>query len=176
MSQARVTDFFSQKRHGYVGQRKAKQNNSGAVGNVCCEVDTVTRTKSTRFKNKEVTSKTTTFICSPSIHEEFLRVIDEVAGVNGQDVAVSHTPSDSPTSPRTPKRTSAEAEFDIGAAVFSTTANHSTAKKRRHAEASRDAKANMPEKTTRKTARKKLVLSQDTQQVNETLIRGINAQ
>ncbi|XP_029927044.1 DNA replication factor Cdt1 [Myripristis murdjan] len=164
MSQARVTDFFSQKRHGSVGQRLAKQNNSGAVGNVCSGVVTATRTQSTRLKNKEVTSKTTTSICSPSIHEEFLRVIDEVAGVNGQEVPVSRTPSDSPTSPRTPKRTSAEAQFDIGAAVFSTTANHSTAKKRRHAEASRDAKANMPEKTTRKTARKKLVLSQDTQQ------------
>ncbi|XP_071370617.1 DNA replication factor Cdt1 [Centroberyx affinis] len=164
MSQARVTDFFSQRKKGNVGQKLAKQPSSGVVGNGCSGVSAVSRTRSTRSKNKEASSKTTAFLCSSSVHEEFLRVIDEAAGFSGDESAISHTPTDSPTSPRTPKRTSTDAEFDLGAAVFSATADHSTAKKRRQLEARRDAKTNVPERAARKTARKKLVLSKDTQQ------------
>ncbi|XP_071767536.1 DNA replication factor Cdt1 [Centroberyx gerrardi] len=164
MSQARVTDFFSQRKKGNVGQKLAKQPSSGVVGNGCSGVSAVARTRSTRSKNKGASSKTTAPLCSSSVHEEFLRVIDEAAGFSGEESAISHTPTDSPTSPRTPKRTSTDAEFDLGAAVFSATADHSTAKKRRQLEARRDAKTNVPEKAARKTARKKLVLSKDTQQ------------
>ncbi|XP_038593162.1 DNA replication factor Cdt1 [Micropterus salmoides] len=146
MSQARVTDFFCQRKKGIAGPVKpAKQRGSNAAS---------TRSRST--KNKDA------LICSSSIHEEFVRVIDEAVGLN--DAESTHSAKDSPSSPRTPKRTSADTEFDLGAAVFSATADHSTAKKRRQAEAARDAEAHVPEKATRRKARKKLVLPKDTPQ------------
>uniref|UniRef100_A0A3Q3JQQ2 CDT1 Geminin-binding domain-containing protein n=1 Tax=Monopterus albus TaxID=43700 RepID=A0A3Q3JQQ2_MONAL len=150
MSQARVTDFFSQRKKGIGGPVKAaKQRSRGSLG------DTTTRSRS--CKNKDA------FLCSSSVHEEFVRVIDEAAGLDDGVSATSNTAKEFPSSPRTPKRTSADAEFDLGAPVLSATANHSTAKKRRQVEAVRDTKTNAPEKPTKKTARKKLVLSQDAQ-------------
>ncbi|XP_018548990.1 DNA replication factor Cdt1 [Lates calcarifer] len=156
MSQARVTDFFSQRKKGIAGPVKpAKQRSRDS----CAISANVTSTRSRSAKNKG------DFLCSSSVHEEFVRVIDEAAGLNDGESAVSHTAEDFHPSPRTPKRTSVDAEFDLGAAVFSATANHSTAKKRRQVKADRDAKANAPEKTTRRTARKKLVLPQDEPEV-----------
>ncbi|XP_040905993.1 DNA replication factor Cdt1 [Toxotes jaculatrix] len=147
MSQARVTDFFAQRKKGIGGPVKpAKQRSRGSSG---------TSTRSRSAKSKDA------LLCSSSIHEEFVRVIDEAAGLNHEESSICDAAKHAPSSPRTPKRTSADAEFDLGAAVFSATADHSTAKKRRQVEAVRDAKANVPEKTTRRTARKKLVLPQD---------------
>ncbi|KAM3606789.1 uncharacterized protein V6R79_023298 [Siganus canaliculatus] len=141
MSQARVTDFFSQRKKGVAGPVKAsKQRGTG----VAC-------TRSRSAKNKEQQ------LCSSSIHEEFVRVIDEAAGLSEKECANSG--KDLLSSPRTPKRTSAE--FDLGTAVFSATADHSTAKKRRSAEAAEEAPVRVPEKVTKKKARKKLVLPQD---------------
>ncbi|XP_071337708.1 DNA replication factor Cdt1 [Trachinotus anak] len=148
MSQARVTDFFSQRKKGLPGPVKpAKQRSRGSDG---------TSTRSRSGKNKDAV------LCSSPVHEEFVRVIDEAAGLNVAESSVTDTAKVAPSSPRTPKRSSADAEFDLGSAVFSATADHSTAKKRRQAEAPRDAKA--PEKAPRRTARKKLVLPQDTPQ------------
>ncbi|XP_051279415.1 DNA replication factor Cdt1 [Dicentrarchus labrax] len=151
MAQARVTDFFSQRKKGIAAPVKAaRQRSRGSSSNVAS-------TRSRSSKSKDV------FLRSSSIHEEFVRVIDEAAGLNERE-DTGDTAKDSPSSPRTPKRTSAEAEFDLGAAVFSATADHSTAKKRRQVEAVREAKANVPEKVTRRKARKKLVLPQDSPQ------------
>uniref|UniRef100_A0A8D3BAB4 Chromatin licensing and DNA replication factor 1 n=1 Tax=Scophthalmus maximus TaxID=52904 RepID=A0A8D3BAB4_SCOMX len=139
MSQARVTDFFSQRKKGIAGPVKAAKPRGA-------------RTRSARSKDA--------FLRSSSVHEEFLRVIDEAAGCphdGGDDGNAAAT--ETPSSPRTPKRTSADAEFDLGAAVFSATADHSTAKKRRQAEAA--AAAAVPERTQRRTAaRKRLDLPQ----------------
>ncbi|XP_032383371.1 DNA replication factor Cdt1 [Etheostoma spectabile] len=154
MSQARVTDFFSQRKKGITGPVKpAKQRRSAVVDRGASG----TSTRSTSSKNKGG------FLCSSSVHEEFVRVIDEAVELNVGE-CVSNTAKDAYSSPRTPKRTSAETEFDLGAALFSATANHSTAKKRRQAEAVKEAK--VLEKATTKTrkARKKLVLPQDTPQ------------
>uniref|UniRef100_A0A673C218 Chromatin licensing and DNA replication factor 1 n=2 Tax=Sphaeramia orbicularis TaxID=375764 RepID=A0A673C218_9TELE len=148
MSQARVTDFFSQRKKSVVGPTKAAKSRSRAV--VSCGVNTA-GPRPVSSKNKPA------YVCS-SVHEEFVRVIDEAAGLK-EGESGEHTFT--PPSPRTPKRTSADAEFDLGAAVFSATADHSSAKKRRQAEAERAAKANNPENSTRRTARKKLVLPQD---------------
>lgn len=156
MSQARVTDFFSQRKKGIAGPVKAAKQQSGAVNG---RGSSGTSTRSRSSKNKGVA------ICSSSVHEEFVRVIDEAAGIHDGACNTSSTGKEFPSCPRTPKRTSAETEFDLGAAVFSATADHSTAKKRRQAEVVGDAKANVPEKATRRTARKKLVLPQDTPQV-----------
>uniref|UniRef100_A0A3B4FLL3 Chromatin licensing and DNA replication factor 1 n=1 Tax=Pundamilia nyererei TaxID=303518 RepID=A0A3B4FLL3_9CICH len=63
------------------------------------------------------------FSCSSTVHEEFLRVIDEAAGLN-------HGAEQPLSSPRTPKRGSA----DLGATVSAAAVEHSTAKKRRQAD------------------------------------------
>lgn len=156
MSQARVTDFFSQRKKGIAGPLKpAKPRSDAVVGRRSSKLETTNR-RSRSTKNKDA------FLSSSSVHEEFVRVIDEAVGLKEAEPATGHTVKDAPCSPRTPKRTSADAEFDLGAAVFSASADHSTAKKSRQVEAVRGA-----EKVTRKTARKKLVLPQDTPQVSQ---------
>ncbi|XP_028279379.1 DNA replication factor Cdt1 [Parambassis ranga] len=154
MSQARVTDFFCHRKRSSAGPTKpTKQRSSAVVG---CGSSNVASTRSRSSKNA--------FLCSSAVHEEFVRVIDEAAGLHDDQSADSNSENVSSPGSRTPKRTSADAEFDLGASVFSATADHSTAKKKRQAEAAREAKANAPEKGTRKTARKKLVLSKETPQ------------
>lgn len=164
MSQARVTDFFLQRKKGIAAPVKpAKQRSSSVVSGGSTAISTnVARTRSKVSKNKD------DFFCPASVHEEFVRVIDEAAGLSEGESAVSK--KDVYSSPRTPKRTSAE--FDLGAAVFSATADHSTAKKRRQTEVVRDAKTHVPEKVMmKKKARKKLILPQDSVQVLFILLR-----
>lgn len=152
MSQARVTDFFAQRKKGIAGPVKpAKQRGSAVVGRGSTAI-TAAGTRSRSSKN----------LCSSSVHEEFVSVIDEAVGLQEEEVV-----KDVPPCPRTPKRSSVT-EFDLGAGVFSATADHSTAKKRRQVEAVR-AKANVPEKPPRRKARKKLVLPQDTPHVSSVL-------
>uniref|UniRef100_UPI0037E738EC DNA replication factor Cdt1 n=1 Tax=Semicossyphus pulcher TaxID=241346 RepID=UPI0037E738EC len=160
MSQARVTDFFSQRKKGIAGPVKpAKQRSSAVVHRGSSGISSnVTSTRSRSSKNKDA------LLCSSSVHEEFLRVIDEAVGLNDAESAGSNTRNNRLSSPRTPKRTSADSEFDLGATLFSATADHSTAKKRRQVEAVRDAKTSVTEKSTRRKARKKLVLPQDSPQ------------
>ncbi|XP_076021361.1 DNA replication factor Cdt1 [Genypterus blacodes] len=167
MSQARVTDFFHQRKKGIAGQKSTKPRSSRSTvvsDHGSCVTSAATRSKSLRSDNKEAT-KIDACIFSPSVHEEFLRVIDEAAGVNTDEAC--HMPGGGvSTSPRTPKRSSSDAEFDLGSALFSATVEHSTAKKRRHAGTSGASKATAPQKQTRRTARKKLVLVQDEQPVS----------
>ncbi|KAF7651982.1 hypothetical protein LDENG_00103250 [Lucifuga dentata] len=153
MSQAQVTDFFSHRKKDVAVRNPAKPRRSSVVG----KLNVNGSAGSSRSKNKAA-KKTDTHICSPSVHEEFLRVIHEAAGIDPGESAESHTPPELPASPRTPKRTYTDAEFDLGASVFSATARHSTAKKRRPAEASGAANAKIPRKDARRTARKKLLL------------------
>lgn len=149
MSQVRVTDFFSQRKKGLAGPVKAaRQRDRGSSG-----TDSYASTRAGCAKNKE--------LCSSSVHQEFVRVIDEAAGLHNEDSFGTDTAKNLPSSPRTPKRSSA----DAGAVAFSTTADHSTAKKRRQAQEVREPEAAAPERTTRRTARKKLVLPQDAPQV-----------
>ncbi|XP_047678221.1 DNA replication factor Cdt1 [Tachysurus fulvidraco] len=105
-----------------------------------------------------------------SVEDEFLRVIDEA--VSAPDHVESSTGPRSPDkagppeSPRTPKRTSSEAGFDICSAVFaSATEQHSTAKKRLRI-TGKDLNTTKSAETVKRTARKKLVLSkhEETQQ------------
>lgn len=160
MSQSRVTDFFSQTKKGIAGPVKpVKGHRSAVVGRGSSEFSTsVSCTRSIFCKNKD------DLFCSSFVHEEFVRVIDEAAGPNEGKASISNIAKDSPSSPRTPKRTSVDSEFDLGAAVFSATAEHSTAKKRRQVESVQDAKANTPGKITRKKAKKKLILLQNAPQ------------
>ncbi|XP_068573587.1 DNA replication factor Cdt1 [Cebidichthys violaceus] len=157
MSQARVTDFFSQRKKGVAGPVKPTKPRRSAV------VETRTNVASTRTRS---TKNKGAFLYSSSVHEEFVRVIDEAVELN------DGVCSDGPTSPRTPKRTSAETQFDLGAAVFSATADHSTAKKRRREAVITDAEVNVPEKATRTKARKKLILPQNTPQAAVKSVSG----
>ncbi|XP_076599833.1 DNA replication factor Cdt1 [Chaetodon auriga] len=155
MSQARVTDFFSQKKKGIGGPLKpAKHRSSSVVG----------RGSSRISANITCASKNTDdFLCSSSVHDEFVRVIDNAVGLNEEE-SNTITAKGPPSGPRTPKRTSSDTEFDLGSAVFSATADHSTARKRRQVDVVKNARANDPEKVTGKKARKKLVLPQDASQ------------
>ncbi|XP_005947883.1 DNA replication factor Cdt1 isoform X2 [Haplochromis burtoni] len=94
------------------------------------------------------------FSCSSTVHEEFLRVIDEAAGLN-------HGAEQPLSSPRTPKRGSA----DLGATVSAAAVEHSTAKKRRQADLGAPAAAAGAERPARRSARKKLEVPADTAQV-----------
>lgn len=186
MSQARVTDFFSQRKKSSVeganvtrgkGHKLAQQT-SVSVGNGFPGVTALPPSvkPKARSKNTEIIAKNRSTRSANSVHEEFLRVVDEAIAVGQEDTGVFLKPNSTetskgfPPSPRTPKRTAAEAEFDLGAALFSATADHSTAKKRQRLEASKRANDNVTskehvEKAVKKTARKKLILPQDNVQV-----------
>ena len=180
MSQPRVTDFFVQRKKSDLsrasrakGQKTHNNEDNGALA-----VDTATlavrpKTRQNRSKNiiaLKNTSKSTR--SDKAIEEEFLRVIDEATSVKVGSEPASLIRSDSETltlheSPKTPKRTCADAEFDLGSAVFSTTADHSTAKKKRlQVESSVTVK--VVDKAPVKTARKKLILSKSIEQVKYT--------
>ncbi|CAN9500177.1 unnamed protein product [Ophioblennius macclurei] len=119
-AQARVTDFYTHKKRGAGRSLKTTKQRSGSR---------------TRDQDRDQV------LCSSAVHDEFVRVVDEAAGLT----QVQRDPG----SPRTPKRTSAEADFDLGSAVFST-----TPKKRRDAEA----RASAAGGDTKSSARKKLPL------------------
>ncbi|KAM8858660.1 DNA replication factor Cdt1 [Spinachia spinachia] len=153
MSQARVTDFFSHRKKGVAAPVKPTRQRNGRGSSS-------TKVAGTRSRASESKGA---FLCSSSVHEEFVRVIDEAVELNSGVGTTRDTAKDPPSGPRTPKRASAETQFDLGAAVFSATANHSTAKKRRQ-EAAPDTAAKVPEKATRTKARKRLVLPQNSPQ------------
>uniref|UniRef100_G3NCT9 CDT1 Geminin-binding domain-containing protein n=1 Tax=Gasterosteus aculeatus aculeatus TaxID=481459 RepID=G3NCT9_GASAC len=151
MSQARVTDFFCQRKKGVAAPLKPSRQRDAAG----------TRSRSSESRGAS--------LCSSSVRDEFVRVIDEAAELNdGRSTA-----KDPPSGPRTPKRAPAETQFDLGAAVFSATANHSTAKKRRQ-EAGPDPAGKAPEKATRTKARKKLVLHQSPQVPTSNCCRDLH--
>ncbi|KAM9803738.1 DNA replication factor Cdt1 [Neosynchiropus ocellatus] len=128
MSQARVTDFFVQRKKGVAAPVKADKRSA-----------VLRRGTGTRSSKNQDES-----FCPDSVHEEFLRVIDEASRVDESPSAdvLRDAP---PASPRTPKRTSEE--FDRGS-TFSATVEYCTAKKMRQDSAP----------PPRRTARKKLVL------------------
>ncbi|XP_034041372.1 DNA replication factor Cdt1 [Thalassophryne amazonica] len=106
MSQARVTEFFCQRKS--VAARRAA-------------------------------AKPRVLKAADAVHQEFVKVIDEAAGLTETESAVSN--------PRTPKRTSGDC--DPGAAALPAAAHHSTAKRRRRVPADK--------RNVRQNAAKKLV-------------------
>ncbi|KAJ7986062.1 hypothetical protein DPEC_G00346910 [Dallia pectoralis] len=185
MSQARVTDFFVQRKKCASGPANGK----GTKTHVVVDTDTCRQsTRSTRSRSRTHVSASTDY--GNSVQEEFLRVINEATSVGkvvDDDVVVERSDPEKqtlPASPRTPKRTCADAEFDLGSALFSTTAEHSTAKKRFRIEISKDATTSVPfqkgsgtGKVVKKTARKKLILSKDDEKatLSEDITQGTGA-
>lgn len=127
MAQPRLTDYFIQRKKGVPreGKPAPRRGRRGCIPPAI----------SPGSPHKDLPSA--------SIHEEFVRVVDEAAGLNGGAPIVG-----SKNSPRTPKRTLDGA---------SSTTDASTAKKRQ-VEAIGDSNVNIPEKVPRKSSRKKLVL------------------
>lgn len=146
MSQARVTDFFPHSKKGTVAPAKSAPLHRGVSR-------TSTRSKSS--KNKDA------FLCPSSVREEFVRVIDEAARLNDGQSAAGNTAKQPPCCPRTPKRTSADEEFQAEAAA---TSGHSAAKKRRQTEAAGQTTTSISDRHQKRSARKKLILPEETAQ------------
>ncbi|XP_035273991.1 DNA replication factor Cdt1 [Anguilla anguilla] len=187
MSQARVTDFFSQSKKGGIDrgfQGKGRKNTPVVFVDPEESQVVVKRenTRSTRSKSKTTSRPATTrstrskkcFQEEPKkdaqdeVPEEATSAV-EVTTTTTPDVAPTEPVEQIPASPRTPKRSSSEAEFDLSSALFSATAGHSSAKKRLRVELGREANSNtasrVPDVTTeKKSARKKLVLLKDGEQ------------
>lgn len=166
MAQARVTDYFSQsKRAGAERSLRSKSHKPGAEVRVEAERE-LSRSgpqRSSRSAHKPLPEAQEEQL--RSAQEEFLRVIDEAVSApehagGRTEPRASDKPAPPPESPRTPKRTSAEAEFDLCSTVFSSaTEQHSTAKKRLRVAATKQANTAKSVESGRRTARKKLVLS-----------------
>lgn len=165
MAQARVTDYFSQsKRAGVERSLRSKSQKPGSE--VRAESETkVSRSRpqrSSRCARNPLRNVREESEQLRTVQEEFLRVIDEAVSApdHAEGKTVPRGSDNAPESPRTPKRTSAEAEFDLSSAVFSSaTEQHSTAKKRLRVAATKELNTAEREECGRKTARKKLVLS-----------------
>ncbi|KAM6916269.1 DNA replication factor Cdt1 [Xenentodon cancila] len=122
MAQGRVTDFFAQKKKAATPAAAKPRGGSAAV------------------------TDGRSALCSSRVHQEFVRVIDEAAGL-GHGVSVG---SKGPVcSPGTPKRSAADEDRGDSAAVCSE-------KKRRQTRSSRPARAE--QRAAGPAARKKLVL------------------
>ncbi|KAL1007144.1 hypothetical protein UPYG_G00082650 [Umbra pygmaea] len=187
MSQARVTDFFVQRKNSASEVAQGIANKTYAVHNGGDTETSKHSRRSTRSSRSAAPTKklnitaSTTQHAGNSVHEEFLRVIDEAASVdhvdNGRGVLAKSEPEKQTllSSPRTPKRTSADAEFDLGSAVFSATAEHTTAKKRLRVENNTNARGKIPEcvKVVKKSARKKLILSDDNEKTTDPLAEDV---
>ncbi|KAI1889923.1 hypothetical protein AGOR_G00167910 [Albula goreensis] len=179
MSQARVTDFFSQSKKG--GIDRVLRNKEGKNSPVYVDAEASTavvapkkNVRETRARSK-TNSKPATVRSARSqecFHEESkadpLKATNEATPVDERtipttDVAPTEPVEHTPKSPRTPKRSSSEAEFDLSSALFSATAGHSSAKKRLRVESGQEVNVVLalatPDVTTdKKSARKKLVL------------------
>ncbi|XP_062405578.1 DNA replication factor Cdt1 [Sardina pilchardus] len=168
MAQARVTDYFAQSKRGGIERAVRNKGRKQAVHSV-----DVATTRSTRQHKRTSERSRVTKSTSSCVQEEFLRVINEAVSTKndmkneGRSKETRNTEDckqDLLASPQTPKRTSTEAEFDLGSAVFSSTADHSSAKKRLRVGSTQEVnpKAEKSEvKINKRTARKRLILSKD---------------
>lgn len=152
MSQVRVTDYFSQRKKGTAAPVKAAKR---------C----TTRSGSSQHKDPLLPRLS-------SVHQEFVRVIDEATEGGPVEKTSAVVDKDSFACPRTPKRDSGEVEQLLpgGSASSSATADHSAAKKRRQAGLpAAPTTAAATEKLPKKRARRKIVLSKDSvQELKET--------
>ncbi|XP_049327002.1 DNA replication factor Cdt1 isoform X2 [Astyanax mexicanus] len=165
MAQARVTDFFSHSKRAAAGGQKGRK--ARAAGPL--QQDAGTRRRETRQTRGKVPAEALS-----GVQEEFLRVIAEAVSADPVcerlEPAAAESGKTQPefqkpeaVTPRTPKRSSDEAEFDLSSAVFSSaTEQHSTAKKRLRTagkEPSGAAAAAPAAEQRKSTARKKLELT-----------------
>ncbi|XP_037390501.1 DNA replication factor Cdt1 [Pygocentrus nattereri] len=176
MAQARVTDYFSCNKRA-AGARKGRKTRA-AEGPVLVEKDAAAGRRETRLTKSRTVAGASRLSAEPlgGVHEEFLRVIAEaVAAEPGAESGKVELQQPEAATPRTPKRSSDEAEFDLSSAVFaSATEQHSTAKKRlrvggKEQSGAAAAPAGEPRKST---ARKKLELTKTEQAPDEASASG----
>ena len=169
MAQARVTDYFAQSKRGGIDRAvRAKGQKAAAGGRIVLDVDVAT-TRSTRQTNRTSGRSKVTRSTSSCVQEEFLRVINEAVSTKNEGRSKEMQSTEEGkldkhlTSPESPKRTSSEAEFDLGSAVFSSTAEHSSAKKRLRVSPSevKPVVEKTQVRTGKRTARKRLILLKD---------------
>ncbi|XP_056090778.1 DNA replication factor Cdt1 isoform X2 [Rhinichthys klamathensis goyatoka] len=166
MAQARVTDYFAQNKKGGVGRSGRSKGQKLPVDVSDSAVFAKPRSSSRATRSSRVPA---TPEPQKHVHQEFLKVIDEVLSADTVETATDVSSVSLTASPRTPKRTLAE--FDVCSVVFpSTTEQHSSAKKRL-----RLGRTSPQDRTVPKTARKRLDLLKhdDKEQRIEPLSNGI---
>ncbi|XP_028812719.1 DNA replication factor Cdt1 [Denticeps clupeoides] len=147
MAQARVTDYFTQSKKA--GPERFLQKAVAAARNVPHADKRFTRS-TTRARRVEPAERS-------CVQEEFLKLVDEAVSAPVRD-AFELKPDELHSSPRTPKRTSAETKLHVASPVFSSVAaEHSTAKKRPRVSHPRD-------KGGRSQAARKLALYREGEQ------------
>ncbi|XP_039546692.1 DNA replication factor Cdt1 isoform X3 [Pimephales promelas] len=162
MAQARVTDYFAQNKKGGVGRsgRSKGQKLSVDVSESAVIAKPRTSSRATRSSRVPATPEP-----QKHVHQEFLKVIDEVLSADTVETSTDVSSVSLTASPRTPKRTSAE--FDVCSVVFPSTAEqHSSAKKRL-----RLGRTSPQDRTVPKTARKRLDLLKHDDKEQKTFSR-----
>lgn len=172
MAQARVTDFFAQSKKGSVGRPLRSKGQKVSVD--VADSAAITKPKASSRATRSSRNATRP-LASPEpqkcVQKEFLKVIDEALSSQTADPVTDARDENNAgltASPRTPKRR--PEEFDVCSVVFPSTAElHSSAKKRQRLQMDQKREAE-PEKTSTKSARKKLdLLGKDgKEQVNVT--------
>ncbi|XP_051577033.1 DNA replication factor Cdt1-like [Myxocyprinus asiaticus] len=168
MAQARVTDYFAQNKKSGVGRSLRCKGQKVPVDVAESSVITEPKTSSRAARSLRTTTQS-----QKHVQQEFLKVIDEALSAETVDTVTDlrDVSIDGRTaSPRTPKRSCAE--FDVCSVVFPSTAElHSSAKKRQRLQAGRNSKTSPEERTGQKSARKKLDLLKNDDQVQKTFSR-----
>nr|XP_015223487.1 PREDICTED: DNA replication factor Cdt1 isoform X2 [Lepisosteus oculatus] len=191
MAQARVTDYFAQNKKGGVDRvlRSKRQKNEAAGEAVVlggpAGTGGASRTARSRRKNADCPAAAGLELVEPSaivqarasrskraapdsggdgeVAEGEIKS-DTAAGSAGVSAdGLPAGPEDNPPvgPPRTPKRSSSQAEFDLSSEVFCRRTGHSSAKKRARADADGEASAAGASGAVKKSARKKLLLLKD---------------
>ncbi|XP_056090779.1 DNA replication factor Cdt1 isoform X3 [Rhinichthys klamathensis goyatoka] len=162
MAQARVTDYFAQNKKGGVGRSGRSKGQKLPVDVSDSAVFAKPRSSSRATRSSRVPA---TPEPQKHVHQEFLKVIDEVLSADTVETATDVSSVSLTASPRTPKRTLAE--FDVCSVVFpSTTEQHSSAKKRL-----RLGRTSPQDRTVPKTARKRLDLLKHDDKEQKTFSR-----
>ncbi|XP_019719966.1 DNA replication factor Cdt1 [Hippocampus comes] len=153
MSQALVTDFFSQRRKKTTDV--VKPTDAASRGSSKSSA-AKSRTVSASSSNKDIFSKSS----SNQIRDEIMRIIDDDAKLPKGESETCKNPKDNSPTPRIPKRTSPNAELGTDTVLAST--EHNTAKKRRKVKVCSVDRINAQVKT--RVTRKKCVLSNPKQE------------
>ncbi|KAI7814296.1 DNA replication factor Cdt1 [Triplophysa rosa] len=159
MAQARVTDYFARSKKGSVARSFRSKGQKVSVD--VAESAAIAKPKTSRRATRSSRNATRP-LASPEpqrcVQKEFLKVIDEALSSEAADPVTDARDERNAVvtaSPRTPKRGSEE--FDVCSVLFPSTAElHSSAKKRQRLQT--DQKREPGEKTSTKSARKKLDL------------------
>nr|XP_057913350.1 DNA replication factor Cdt1 [Doryrhamphus excisus] len=140
MAQARVTDFYSQRKKGGTGSVKQADRS----GSKCSTINT----------RSSSSSKQDVFFISSSSHvrEDVVRGIESTECLSTGESTGDKTVKEIPLVPRTPKRPSANTDFETD--IISAVQERSTTRKRRQVDVHQVQETNVQQKATRTTTKK----------------------